>query len=496
VSALRALGWLARADLLERLRRSSTVAVLAVTLLAAWLVHTGVLGVEVGGWRGAYDSAWVGMTISLVVSTILGLLGFYLVKDPITRDRRTGVGQILAATPMSSGTYLLGKWVSSSGVLLALLGVLGLAAAAMQVAHGEAPVEPARLAAPLLLVAVPSLLLVAAAATFFESVPFLRGGAGNVLWFFLFTFGLWAGIEILAERAPGLDPFGAGIFLPSLRAAVSAVDPSYDGGFVIGSGESHPVLRTFSWPGVHWTAGLVAARLGLVALAGAVALLPVLWFDRFDAHPAPARRQPRWLAQRERLARLTDRLGLVGAELRMALAGQPWWWHLGMVGVVAVGLAQPSAVVVGWIWPLTVWSALGCRAEQEGTLPLVLSTPRGVVRPVLSAWGAGVMLAAVAGAGHAIRSVADPPSLAAFAAGCALVPALSLACGVWSRGPRLFEVSWLVLWYLGPLERAPGLDVLGSRSPWVISAWSASAAALLALAVVGRRRALRTGRGG
>jgi len=496
VSALRAVGWLARADLLERLRRSSTLAVLAFVLLAAWLVHTGVLGIEVGGWRGVYDSAWVGMAMTLVVTTMLGLLGFYLVKDPITRDRRTGVGQILAATPMSNGAYLVGKWLSSTGVLLALLAVLAVAALAMQVAHGEASLQPGRLALPLVLVAGPALALVAAAAILFESIPWLRGGAGNVLWFFLFALGLWAGFEIGNGPAAGLEPFGAGIFIPSLRASVAAIDPAYDGDIVIGSGAYNPVLRTFSWPGIHWTAGLVASRVALVALAAGVALLPSFWFDRFDAPAAPARRRSaRWASRREPFVRLADRLGIVGAELRMMLAGQPGWWLLVLVGLALAGLGRPEAIVGSWIWPLVAWSGLGCRAEREGTLPLLLSTPGGVWRPVLAAWGAGALLAAVAGAGYLVRSAGDPAALAAFAAGCALVPALALACGTWSGGPRLFEAVWLPVWYVGPLNRAPGLDIVRTRSPVVISAWLLAASVLLALAVAGRARARRTGRG-
>jgi hypothetical protein len=494
VSTIREVGWVARADLLERLRRSSTLAVLAFTLLAAWMIHTGALGVEVGGWRGVHDSAWIGMMMTVVVTTVLGLLGFYLVKDPITRDRRTGVGQILAATPTSNAAYLLGKWLSSTGVLLALLTVLGVAALAIQIAHGEAAVQPLRLVLPLVVVAGPALALVAAAALLFESIPVLRGGAGNVLWFFLFIASLWTGIEVLGPVAPGFDPFGCGIFVPSLRAAVASLDPGYEGGFVIGSAGLGGPLRVFTWPGIHWTAGLLASRMALAVAAAGIALLPCLWFDRFAAHAAPERRRsPRWDAPGKWVAQLTDRLGLVGAELRMVLAGQPSWWLLVLVGAALAGIWQPDALLLGWIWPLVAWSALGCRAERDGTLPLLLSTPGGVLRPVVAAWGAGAVLAAFAGLGTLARSTLDPVAAVAFAAGCAFIPALALACGSWTRSPRLFEVVWLLVWYVGLVNRAPGLDVVRTRSPLVISAWFASAAALLALAVAGRARARRSG---
>jgi hypothetical protein len=497
LSAVHAIAGIARADLLERLRRSSTLALLALTLLAAWMVNTGKLGVRVGDLRGVFDSAWIGTMMTLIVTSVLGLLGFYLVKDPVSRDRLTGVGQIVAASPVSTPSYLLGKWLSSTGVLLLVLGVLAVAAMIVQFLHGEAPLRPVALVTPLLVVAAPALALVAAMALLFETVPLLRGGLGNVLWLFLFSAGILAGVGAWGRHAPALEPLGIGLFMPPLNAAVTAIDPSQAGGLVVGFDGRGGTFRTFVWPGLEWTCAILLTRLGLVALAAAIAVVPSLWFDRFDAPAAPRRRRlPAWFPGGEALGRVTGRLGIVGAELRMLLAGQPWWWILGLVAVALAGLWNPDALAAGWLWPLVAWSALGCRAERDGTLPLLLSTPGGVVRPVLAAFGAGAILAVVAGLGALLRALPDPVAVLAFAAGCLLVPALALACGVWTRGPRLFEVTWLLVWYLGPVNRVPGLDVARTRSPWVISAWLAAAAALLLLAIAGRaRERFASGRG-
>ncbi len=60
----RALYHLMRADLLERVRRRSFLVVVAATLYAGyWLVppiDAGYLTVSAGGWRGEYNSAWMG----------------------------------------------------------------------------------------------------------------------------------------------------------------------------------------------------------------------------------------------------------------------------------------------------------------------------------------------------------------------------------------------------------------------------------------------------
>ena len=52
------------------------------------------------GYRGVYNSAWIGVLMTICCSTFLSLAGFYIVKNSVQRDTDTRVGQILAATPM------------------------------------------------------------------------------------------------------------------------------------------------------------------------------------------------------------------------------------------------------------------------------------------------------------------------------------------------------------------------------------------------------------
>ena len=127
------------------------------------------------------------MTV-LVTNTFLGLFGFYLVSDCIKRDIRTGVGQIIATTPVSRATYLIGKWISNCLVLSVLVLILAAAAAIMVLLKGEAALDLGALLMPFLAVALPYMALIAALAVVFETVPWLRGAVGNVVYFFLWIF--------------------------------------------------------------------------------------------------------------------------------------------------------------------------------------------------------------------------------------------------------------------------------------------------------------------
>ena len=125
--------------------------------------------------------------MAIIASFCLGWFGFFLVKGSIARDRETGVGQIMAATPLSRPVYAIGKWLSNLAVLLAMLFVLALVGIAIQMFVGESrQLDLAILLSPFLFIAVPMLALTAALAVLFECIGFLQGGLGNLLYFFLF----------------------------------------------------------------------------------------------------------------------------------------------------------------------------------------------------------------------------------------------------------------------------------------------------------------------
>ena len=186
MSEIRTVLAIARADFLERVRRYSFLFTLGFALYLGYLATAGNLVLQVGNMRGIFNSAWVGALLALVATDFISLAGFYFVKNTIERDRETRVGQILAATPISKFMYAFGKMVSNLAVLSLMLAVLAAAGIAMQLVSGEdRHIELWKLIAPFVLLAFPAMAVVAAIAVFFETVPFLRGGFGNVAYFFL-----------------------------------------------------------------------------------------------------------------------------------------------------------------------------------------------------------------------------------------------------------------------------------------------------------------------
>jgi len=518
MNARRVLYQMVRADFLERVRRYSFLVTLAASLYLAYGVAAEKVWIVVGnGYRGVYNSAWIGALMSICCSTFLSLAGFYIVKNAVQRDTDTRVGQILAATPMRKDFYTVAKMLSNFAVLGCMVLILMLAAVVMQFTLGEAhSFSLWKLWSPFILLALPSMLLTAAVAVLFETIPGLRGGIGNVVYFFLWTAGIGLG-------ATGLDdPTGLQLLYRSSRNALRVIDPSdsQEFHFSLTIGGEHAV-RTFPWNGIDWSIQVLSMRLLWIAVALALALVASLFFHRFDpARPWGRRRAAAaaesrlptaeeksavssaisanvaHLTRLNRTATHSRFLPLVMSELRLMLKGQRWWWYAAAGGMLVGQIVSPAVqvrsgfLIAAWIWPLLLWSQMGCREARNGTGSLLFSSERSLSRQFPALWTAGVLVAWLTGAGGGIRLMlsADWHSLAAWVAGAFFIPSLALALGVWSGGPRAFEAIYTIWWYIGPAHQIPGLDFMGTTPASSTPGFYAGAAAVLLVVALFRRR--------
>lgn len=505
MNAARVLGHLVKADFLTRVRRTSFLLTMGFTLYVGYETFAGHIVLRLDDYRGVYNSAWVGALMGMVTSAFLSLAGFYIVKGSILRDEQTRVGQILAATPMSKSFYTVAKWLGNFAVLASMVGVMAVAALLMQMERGEdRTLHLGALLGPLVLYALPAMAFVAALAVLWETLPWLRGGLGNVVYFFvwtgLLTMGVHAGIGHPGPvRTSTLfqDFTGMPTLMNQMREALVRVDPGFGNGFALTIGSAAPQKR-FVWDGLAWSGVQVAARLAWVVYALLAALLASVFFHRFDparmavrglrrGEAAPERgevielKAARQLAEQKREgwrgmltpvprgAEKTRLFALVAAELRLMLHGQRWWWTVGAAGLFAGCLASPlhegrtGVLVAAWLWPLLLWAQMGNREARWATESLVFASPHAMARQLPAAWLAGVIVAMATGGGLAIRLgiAGDVHGLVGWAAGACFIPSLALACGVWSGGSKLFEALYTVWWYVGALHHVAGLDYTG-----------------------------------
>ncbi|GAA0229025.1 hypothetical protein [Cryptosporangium japonicum] len=491
----------AMAGFRERRRRPAY----AVVLLAA--VGLGYLAipapgshwtiVSLGGYRGVYNSAYTGTVAALAGALWLCVGGFFVVRTALAQDRATGVRELLVASRMRSASYLIGTFLGNFLVLASMAGALAVTAALMQLARAESTaLSPVALLTPFVLLTLPVLAVTAALAVLWETVPGLRGGFGNVVWFGVALIGM---IAAQSATAP-LGGLGTGLLTDSLRTAMTAQGLRPEEG-AIGFMYLDTAPTTFLWTGFPVTAGLVGQRVLLALGAVVVAVLPALWFARLsplrssggpqravpgqpqDSSSADAVAYSRGAeAARSTFARL------VLGEARVLLAGvSRWWWAVAAVlFVAAIFVPSRALLLASWGWPVLVWSRLGLRGRDVGVDALLAAAPRPVAR-LLAEWVAGVVFTAAVGGAAIVRSAPEAW------AGALFVPSLALLLGLVSGVPRLFQALYLALWWCVVNEFA-FLDYLGAvpggPSPLAIAAASAVLLAL-ATAVTTTRHRLR-----
>ena len=535
MNTVRVIYHMARADFLERVRRHSFLVTLAATTYLGYAVMVDDFQVVFGNYRGINNSAWIGVKLALVAALMVSLAGFYVVKNAVDRDLRTRVGQILASTPIGKLDYVLGKWLSNFAVMTAIVGLLIVLGALGCLWVGEGSrLDLWALCSPFLFITLPALAFVSALALLFETIPRLRGGLGNIVYFFLFMFLM---IFSLDGNTAFTDFIGLHWFESQTMVRLYAMLPDYQGGLSIGGVASRSV-QTFLWEGFYWRMDMVSVRFYWFAVALLVVLLATLLFNRFDParglfrNHVPAAGEERrgfFAGLREGLAgQPSDRVrvkanGMLAgsavhlsaleraaarfqsgpvlkAELRLMLKGQPWWWYLGAGILLIISLARPShASRAGvlpfiWIWPVLIWSRMGTREARQSTQELVSCSPHSLRRQLPALWLAGVGVALLTASGVALRILVagDWSGLLGFLVGALFIPTMALAMGVWSGTGKLFEAVYVVWWYIGPIHHDRTLDFMftspASFSGLTLPAYLAATLILIGLAVLGRIR--------
>ncbi len=524
MNSWRRLYQLGLADVRERTRRYSFLVTMLGVLFFSYLVITGKYTVQFGDCRTVYDSTWAGTLMAVCSSIMLTLVGFYLVRGSISRDRKTEVGQIVAATPIGKSTYMISKFLSNAAVLSLMMAVLALVAFITLIFRNEAnSLDLWAFVSPFVIIALPAVVFVASVAILFDSVRWLRGSAGNVIYLFLAEFCIVFGML----NAPLLDLAAVSAFTDSVRASAGAAFPGERIGLVMGFVMFDPemqidVFRIFEWNGIDWTAGAISLRLFWIGMAAVVMIVSVPFFDRFD--PALDRRkrirkkrQP--AAVRESLERSRARskltyeqlavpqirfsmLRMLVAELRLTLNGKHWFWYAVALGLLAAQLAAPFDIArkylvpISMVWPLVIWSSMGTRDLLHNTGQLMFSSPSPLARQFPAAWLTGVAIALGSVGCMAIRAVASGEWMysVSLLVAALFIPTTALAMGVWSGSKKLFEVVYLIVWYVGSIDKLTALDLLGTTPDSVsvdrLAVFGLLSVLLLMAAFSGRRMQL------
>jgi len=499
---LQILYQLSLADFRERKRRYSFLVTMIGATFFGYLVITGKYTIQFGQYKCIYNSAWAGTLMAVCCSIMVTIVGFYLVRGSIKRDRDTKVGQIIATTQMSGRIYITSKLISNTAALLLMVASLAVMAFATLLVKNEMNgISLWAFISPFIIICLPALIFVASISVLFETFRWLRGSAGNIIYLFLAE--TWVVLGMLT--VPFLDIASIAVFTDSARAAAEMAYPGVRvgliAGFVAFDPEMHfEVFKTFSWNGIDWTIAMLLMRLQWIVLAIAATGIATLAFDRFDPakykvkttrrkirkllssevqenHLAPVQPGYSSLCQVEPKFRLAQ---MVAAELRLALKGYHWFWYMVAFGLMAAqgaapfNIARQFLIPVSMVWPLIIWSSMGTRETSFNTDQLLFSSPSPLRRQLPAIWFSGFLIALAAVAVMAVRAglAGQWPYVLTLVVAAFLVPSISLTMGVLSGGRKIFEVTYLVIWYIGSIDRLTALDILGTLEQSIMASKS------------------------
>lgn len=507
---MRRIRHVASADFRQRVHSKRLLVVLAVVAYFGYLVNVG--GVELvyqvpidGGdsyraYYGEPTAAFIGIKAALTGSFVLLFGGYSLLTGTLTRDQQTGVAQIIATTPVTDREILLGKWLSHLGIVSLLLVTLSVATVINHLVAGVGTTNPVAIIVPIFVFGLPLGGVVAGVSLLFEATDRLAGTLGSIVYFTLSIASLAALVAAL-DSYPGELPIAAravDVLGYLLAYQVTAepflqVVPDYAGGLPsfgqVYSSEAPETYRYVepslpAWGYVHRSVllvcGIVVATIASVPYRrwaivndgpGRVrTFLSSLWRTAAETTGSTVESSTPIDANTS-LTAVSERqsggfIRLLRQEFRLAFRGQPWWWYLGALGVVASGWfvsgpARLGVVSVALIWPLFVWSSLGVRSLRYGTTPFILSsgTPYG---QLLAEWTSGAVVTTLVVGMAIISGGVNMTALLTVAITVVFVPSFALASGLWSESSRPFELGLLLLWYVGPVNGVTQLDFVGA----------------------------------
>lgn len=524
---IRAIAAVARADLRERSRSTKIVLVPVLVAYFAKVVTVDTTLVVAGEYTGEPTVAWFAGMTTVIGTTIFFLFGFSLVKGSVIRDRETGVGELIAPSSLSNHQYLLGKWLSNFVVLTIATAVLLVSTAIAYSLQETGGFGIWALVSPFLLITIPTMMVVAAAAVCFETIGPLRGTAGTVVYFFVAVIVLTVGI---APSTP-FDFTGLVLVRESMLQSISIQYPGFDStalafAYTDGAGSTQP----FYWNGITWTLSRLATRLPIVGVAVGLLGIATAAFSRFDDSTRwsfPVRRNNRSEGSDRaessletsptsslqsssfdvELASVTSggfsfgRLYL--AELRMALRRRSRWWYVACLTAFVVAAVAPVNVVrtvvvpIALLLPLSTWSSLGARERLHRTEELVFVSSHPV-RLLGATYGTGLIVGVILTLPAPIRFAASGiyGALFGWIVGILFLPAAALAMGIWVGRPKVFEIAYLTAWYLGPMNELVLLDYLGvwrtTVSNNITLGYLVLTIVALVMAIIGRIDSMRT----
>lgn len=470
-ASLSRIGAIVGADFRIRFRRVSTVIVFLLLSAFAYVwipaPSTGRTLIQINGRRAIYNSGAIGMGTASLGMIFVGLFGFYVISNAIRRDVITRCGVIVASTPMRAGEYLFAKFLGNLAFLATFVVGFMLSSVVMLLVRGEAQIEPLVFIRQYLLLTPPAIVFVSAVAVLFESIRWLSGKFGDVVYFFSWAtvIGLVVGNEASHGGIPWARCFdftGFGFMIDQMQRTLETHSVS------IGASSFDPTKPTITFPGLTLTREWIVPR--LISLLTPLLFLPIaaLFFHRFDpvrtSHLSGKGRR-NWLGKIQNLFKPLSRRFVALLEIAAgggSFLGAMWidavvtvtlmpFAFVALVAIAIMNLVAPPTATLPVVFVIVaiIVSDVATRDGRSGTLPSLRAVPRLRENYVWWKFGSTLFLSFLLCAAPLLRTVSHGTiPLGALLCGILFITSMATALGVVTGNPKTFIVGFLTFWYV------------------------------------------------
>ncbi len=483
-----------KADYLQRTRSYSFLITLAVTIFMAYAFipaqNADYTTLSASGYKGAYNSAWVGYVSGIMTTVMLSYYGFVLVNSGIKKDIETEVGLIIATMPISNFKYLLCKQLSNYLVLLTIAAITLVVSMGVFFYRGtDYPFILSNFLLPYLFFAVPALFVVASLAVAGE--VFL--GKRNILQFIVY-FSLCGICMALINNKSGaqtngvFDPFGLSLMTKSITHHINT---NFDEnikkvsfGFIFNGQRTY---KLFAWEGINWSAVFIISRVLWMGSGLLLIYISSLCFHRFDIKQSLSIKRKKKLPldaatvkpmsssmgfRRETFPALTFNFGIsafVKTELLLLIRqGNKWFWLLN-AGLWIAMCFVPLSLAYSYFLPVLLflqvgrWSELATKEVTNRVHYFAYASYKPLQRLLTAQILSGIILVislsfpiivrcVLAGNNYAVINIVN---------GGMLIVLFAVAFGIITGGKKVFEIFFFLLTYC-VVNKLPVTDYLGS----------------------------------
>lgn len=472
-----------------RARRWTTLFALFLMVYVCWSMivdpSSGYAMLTINSRRTLYTSS----ALAIGSATLLGLLllfaGFYLIRGRVGEDLRTGIGSLVAATPVSNRLFLISRWCG--GVLyFMLLAYAGMATVmVLQLVRGEPGLEVLVFLQTYTLTFLPLACYVVSIAVLFDSVPWLMGKLGDLVFFILWVMQMSLLGEIVKPGSFGgsalfvFDFTGMMTLIANLQTIVTTTN------FSVGGSSFDAALEPLRLPSYAWGMKFVVLRF----FSALFALIPLFMAFRFFHRYSPDRVKPSQSRQRRNPVQLLNDLlrpvavfakpimrisvfvpgflGQVVADVALSLLASPLLIILivlfSILGFTTSGSNMTpllAAVVVSWGVAI---GEISTRDFQAGMESLTAVTKGGAIRRFIRQIACAFALALLLG-GVVMFRIFSQDLLSGEVLLSGFVAGSLLACtaGSITKTSRLFLAFFLIWAYVASQARSfPLIDLFG-----------------------------------